>query len=88
VSLQLYTWWLSYADIRGPRGVCIVRETSFLAAVAEARRLGISPGGQCRGHAAPPKFEAELESHLGKYLTNEQAMSIGGRPSSTGEEPS
>ena len=79
MSLVVRTWWLYYADYAddgGLRGVCIVRNASFLGAALEARRLGISPGGQVQGWPVPPEFEAELAPHLGKHLTEEQALAI------------
>jgi len=42
-------WWLSYADQGGWRGAVIVHAETFLDACAQARTLGISPGGQVRG---------------------------------------
>lgn len=39
-------WWLSFASDEGNLGVCVVEAESAEAAYAEAKRLGINPGGE------------------------------------------
>lgn len=72
------TWWLSYADESGPRGVCIVRSPDIVSAVFRARVLRISPGGNVKGFPAPPAFEPELTPYLNRCLTVEEARALGG----------
>ena len=47
------TWWLSFADDDGCRGVCIVDAPDFLLAVVRTKALGINPGGEVWGHEMP-----------------------------------
>jgi hypothetical protein len=48
--MKAESWfWLSFADDGGFRGAAQVQANSFLAAVLEANRLGINPGGECCG---------------------------------------
>lgn len=73
-------WWLSYADEQTDesRGVAVVRADSFLGAAAEARRLGISPGGQVQGFEAPLEEEVALRPYEGKLLSPEEAQRVAG----------
>jgi hypothetical protein len=53
-------WWLSFADGEKPKGEqflggCLVQADDFLGAVAEATRIGINPGGECRGLGPIPE---------------------------------
>lgn len=68
-------WWLSYVDEWRDvsRGVVVVRAASFFGAVARARKLGISPGGQVRGWVAPAEHEAELEPYVDRFIPEEEA---------------
>jgi hypothetical protein len=74
----LTIWWLSYVDEAKDvsRGVAIVRAGSFLEAVARARQLGISPGGQVNGIATPSGKEAVLEAYEGKLLSPDEARAL------------
>lgn len=42
-------WYLSFADQSGWLGGCVVRATGLSTAAAEARSLGIYPGGETKG---------------------------------------
>ncbi len=69
-------WWLSYAsEADGNRGVVIVRAESFFGAVAESRRLGLSPGGEVRGFEVPSE-EARLEPYVGRWLSPNEAREL------------
>lgn len=53
--------WLSFADGNLPKGsqflgAALVRAPNFIAAVMEAHRLGINPGGEVQGTEAPECF--------------------------------
>ncbi len=57
--------WLSYADDKRSRGVILLEAQSFLEAASEARRLGISPGGQVSGFPVEGEhFPASMRNRL------------------------
>lgn len=77
---RLSLWWLSYAaSDTVSNGVCVVEARSFFRACQRARELGISPGGQVRGFAAPRSEEAALRPYLNQHLSPEQARKLAGQ---------
>ena len=68
-------YYLSYADDVGFRGACIVRGRCVVTAGFEARRLGISPGGQVLG-AHVPKEELPAEQWRNRLLTEQELKQI------------
>ena len=72
--------YLSFAGEEGWRGCTVVEADSFLAAVARARRLGISPGGEVAGVIVPeeamsdPDAAKHLAACLNRLMTREQMV--------------
>lgn len=75
---KLPLWWLSYVDetVDESRGVAIVRAQTFFEAVAKARRLGISPGGQLKGFEAPTAYESVLGPFENRHLSAVEARAL------------
>ena len=73
-------WWLSYVDEERnvSRGVVIVRAGSFLDAVAQARRLELSPGGQVKGFEVPVAEEAAFLPYEGAWISTNDARKLAG----------
>lgn len=71
-------WWLSYVDEERDvsRGVVVVRADSFLGAVAQARRLELSPGGQVKGFEVPLAEEPALLPYEGSWISTNDARAL------------
>lgn len=67
----MYWQYLSYADCAGFRGACIVPGDDVVQAAKEARRLGISPGGQVISVEIDPKL---IPEHLKLCLLTESQV--------------
>lgn len=67
-------WYLSFAE-DGFKGACIVEAEDFLAAVEEAHRRKINPGGQVFGQPVPEDAVYD-PSYRNRLLTREDLQAM------------
>lgn len=74
------TWWLSFADDDGSRGVCVVDAPDILGATFKAHALGINPGGSVHGVEIPPdepECAAEYAMERDRLFTPAELRAMG-----------
>lgn len=75
-------YWLSFADPTLPKGsqflgAVIVEATSLIAAVQEAHRRGINPGGEVAGHPILIEVQPKIgASWKGRLLTRDETREL------------
>lgn len=75
-------YWLSFADASLPKGsqflgAVIVEAASLIAAVQEAHRLGINPGGEVAGYPIPDRVCVKIAaSWKGRLLTRDDSNAL------------
>lgn len=70
--------YLSYAGDDGFHGACVVQGGDVVEAAAEARRLGISPGGQVLGVPVPDDVISRIpETDRNRVLSAAEARVVG-----------
>jgi hypothetical protein len=76
-------WYLSYAIESGEnddgfRGGVVVEAVSFLAACAESKRRGLSPGGQVHGEPVPPVVSSDprFAQYVNRLMNKEQTIAF------------
>lgn len=76
ITQPVVSWWLSFADENGCRGVCIVDAPGFMLAVTMANMHGCNPGGEVQGFEVPPDSD-EFKWERNKLFTIEELRAGG-----------
>jgi len=73
------TFWLSYAEEGNFLGACIVEGDDFVGACIEAKRVGLSPGGQVLGVDLDASMVGAVpEGYRGRLLDATQVKKLEG----------
>lgn len=74
-------YWLSFADDERFRGAAIVEAPHLWAALPEANRRGLNPGGECLAMEIPPEHVEEARVYRNRLITDGRELARFGEPS-------